>query len=280
MKIVNLVQGTPEWHKFRKEGIGSSEIPYLLHSSPSSKAWKNLKIEKLGKPPKEVQTREMKEGKEGEIQAICYLKSLNPHLTPMCAIHSEKEYIRCSFDAIDSHTLKEVHEIKSPQAKNLEKSLMDRPLKIWEDQLRWQMMIADAPEGYLEIWDGHITHPFIYERDLEWDKKALAVAEQFWTWVQDGIMPILYEECNDAEREILIAKYRIQDEIEKTAKLEKERLKELLVSGMSTDFTLDGAKISLEPGREIVDYKKLVEDFNLSLDGYKKTSKSYWKIAL
>lgn len=277
MKIIDLQQGTSEWHQFRKEGIGSSDIAKLLHSTPFSKAWKELKRQKLGKAASDFQTEAMKEGKIGEVNALIHLETQFPNIAPQCAVHDEVSYIRCSFDAIYQGV---PHEIKSPQIKNLERCLMHSRPEEWEDQLRWQMYIADAPVGYLQIWDGAMTHPFEYERDYQWELKALKTATQFWNWVQDGVMPDDDYVLNDREDKAeLMCVYSEKMELLKALKEETDAIKEKIVAGEEADFILNGVKC-FQSANTTYDYKKMVTDFNISLEEYKKQSKPFWKIAL
>jgi hypothetical protein len=275
--FVSVEQGTDEWHQFRQQGVGSSDIHKLLHSEKFGKTWTDLKREKLKGKGSDLQTEAMKEGKEGEKKVLAILKENNPSLTPACAYKADAKHIRCSFDAICD---KEIHEIKSPQAKKLEKVLMKGPDSDYTDQLRWQMLIADAPNGHLQIWDGEVPHAFEMTHDPAWGKKALEVAKEFWDWVNDGEIPgDKYVTVDSPEKAVLMEEYR---DLSAKTKLDKERmdkLKELITEGESQDFELYGVKI-FQKSNTNYDYGKMIEDYQIAKESYKKISKPFWQIAL
>lgn len=277
MKIVDLTQRSEKWHEFRRNGIGSSEIHGLLTSPMFGAYWKALKKQKLGKAVEEFESEAMRWGKEQEPMALAALQKINPNLKPVCAIHEEYPYIRCSFDAIDGD---EVHEIKCPQVVNLEECLLGRIPDKWINQLRWQMMIADAAVGNLDFWDSVSIHPHVVERDLSWDKKAIEIATQFWVWVQDGEMPEdEYEECFDEEKCNLLQKYKEHQAQIKELEKQAEDLKKSIIAGMEKNFILDGSKV-FQTANASYDYKKMIEDFSIPKETYRKFSKPFWKIAL
>lgn len=277
MKIIDLQQNTPEWHKFRQGGIGSSEIHQLMSSEPFSPYWQKLKREKLTGESSTFENEAMKAGRVGEVLCLKELQKTNPNLAPKCAIHDEFDYIRCSFDAIDGN---EIHEIKTPQAKMLEQCLLKHPPQKWEDQLRWQMMIADSPEGRLEIWDGQTSHPIVYERNLGWDEMVLRIAKQFWDWVKDGQVPAeRYTEIADEAKSLRLMEYRYWHALKKEAEEKLDKLKEEITDGIDFDFILEGTKW-YKTTNASYDYKKMVQDFNIEIEKYKKQSKQFWKIAL
>jgi len=279
-KFVNLKQGTSEWHEFRQNGIGSSDISVLLGNSPFKKTVNALRKEKVLEIPPGIENDAMKRGKDEEPKAFLFLLTNNPHLSQPCAIHAEFDYIRCSFDAICD---KLIYEIKTPGAANLEKALNGDFPRYWIDQLQWQMLIADAEQGNLAIWDTEKAHIFPVVADMDWRERALEAAKEFWESVIACLNGFPLEEDY-----IELADYQKQARLEELRKvsaqikdLEKRasELKLEVIDGMEANFILDGVKI-FRTSNTTYDYKKMVVDFNITLDTYKKQSKPFWKIAL
>lgn len=97
---VNLVQGSPEWHKFRCEKIGASMAPAILNLSPYQSDV-DLWEEMVGlKQPKEVNER-MKRGLLLEDDARKYLfKETGLEMFPVVGVHDTISYMSASFDGM------------------------------------------------------------------------------------------------------------------------------------------------------------------------------------
>lgn len=281
MKIVNIEQGTQAWHDFRKKGIGSSDISILLGSYPfGGETPLTLFQDKRSALVDYKDSKAMSYGREEEKKALAVLRLDDPNLRPACAIHSEHDFIRCSFDALGDDLF---YEIKSPYLLEiLEKALMGDFQDYWEDQIRWQMLVSGLP-GNLVVWDGTTPHKFPIERDEQWEQNALKVASDFWNnHVIPGIRPEATDEdyipVEDQECSQSLQEYYFWSEKEKESKQNKEIAKKRVIDkGPDHDFIVDGIKI-YQKENVFYDFEKMKAD-GINIDLYKKASHPYWMIS-
>lgn len=98
--LIMLRQGTPEWLRWRADGIGGSDAPSIMGVSPYASAAKLLR-EKLGQDERE-QTFAMKRGSRLEEQARRALEErTGVLLEPACMQSFERPWMRASLDGID-----------------------------------------------------------------------------------------------------------------------------------------------------------------------------------
>ncbi len=102
MIICNLEQRSDEWHKWRLDGIGSSEAATLMGIS-EHKTLETLWEEKIGliKPINHV-TRDMQRGIDNEDRVVeIYCQQEGIEFKPLTAINDTYSFVRSSFDAIN-----------------------------------------------------------------------------------------------------------------------------------------------------------------------------------
>lgn len=281
MKILNIEQGTKEWHEFRKKGIGSSDITILLGSYPfGGKTALTLFEDKTSDLMIHEDNKAMAYGRGEEGKALEVLKRTDATLRAACAIHDEHEFIRCSFDALGEDGF---YEIKSPYSLEvLERALMGNLQNYWIDQVRWQILVSGFNKGVLTVWDGATTHNFDIEKDEEWEKNAKEVAHNFWECVRLGQRPEASDEdfvqVDDPECMGFIEQYHSLCDKEKEVKKTKDMLKaQILDKGPGLNFMVGGVKI-FQDQITSYDFDKMKKD-GINLDQYKKLSHPFWKIS-
>ena len=103
MKIINLVQGSPEWIAFRKDHFTASDAAVMLgYSKQNGTRDELLNLKKLG-TEKEfsdwVQRHILDKGHEVEASARAIIESeLGEELYPITAVHDENSLIAASLD--------------------------------------------------------------------------------------------------------------------------------------------------------------------------------------
>lgn len=281
MKILDIEQGTKEWHEFRKQGIGSSDITILLGSYPfGGKTPLTLFEDKTSGLVDYSDSKAMAYGREEEGKALEVLKKTHPSLKAACAIHDEYDFVRCSFDALGDGIF---FEIKSPYLLEiLEKALMGKLQEYWVDQVRWQMLVGGFEVGRVAVWDGTTPHIFEIEKDQDWESEALMVAKEFWSGVAIGQRPEAtdedYIEVEDPSAEAYLQEYYSLCDKEKELKQYKDMLKsQILDLGPGHNFMVAGAKIYQDQVTSY-DFDKMKKD-GINLDSYKKLSHPFWKIS-
>lgn len=215
MKLIyteeELPQRSPEWHEFRTNTIGASEISTVLgllekYEKPHT-FWKR-KIGKL-KPKKENAL--MLHGKNKEDEALekltAYLESTageTYNFEKLVAVHPEFRFLSASFDGVDLEK-KAVVELKCPGFVWIFRSVFEDGIPdYYYPQIQMQLHIANAhwgiDKGFFCSYypDGaYILNQFTYVEhlkkivviDVEYDKKycenmikPLAI---FWEMVQN-----------------------------------------------------------------------------------------------
>lgn len=124
-KTPELAQDSPEWHQWRNLGVGGSEVSSVMGANP----FKGQRPEDLFKAktdPSSVKRNEnpnMRRGKDKEPEARRrYEQLMGWDSPPLCVIHDDHDFIRCSLDGIRSDD-EVILEIKCPGRKNHEKFL-------------------------------------------------------------------------------------------------------------------------------------------------------------
>lgn len=99
MRIVKHTQGSPEWHAWRRLGIGGSDAPAIMGASPYTTR-QALLDEKLGLTRRE-ENFAMARGHRLEPQArgiYCIKKGCTAD--PVCVIHETHDWIKASLDGL------------------------------------------------------------------------------------------------------------------------------------------------------------------------------------
>jgi putative phage-type endonuclease len=121
VKIIKLEQGTPAWHAWRNEGLGSSDVSAiaahanLVEYKPWMKPVSRVYEEKKGLRPKEsFDSWLMRRGHAGEgFVRAAIAEQMGMVFVPLCIQSDDQPLLRASLDGIDfSHT--NTLEIKNP----------------------------------------------------------------------------------------------------------------------------------------------------------------------
>lgn len=157
-KIADLEQQSPEWHAFRKLGVGGSEVSVVVGANPYSSAdyvWREKTTET---PAQSYENPAMARGKKLEpIARDMYESLMGWSCKPLCAIHDIHDCVRVSLDGLrDDDDL--VLEIKAPGFKNHSKMIdlssikdpMERQTALavefnaYRYQMLYQMLVTGA----------------------------------------------------------------------------------------------------------------------------------------
>jgi len=112
-KIERLQQNTPEWHRWRQQGLGASDAPVIMGDA-AFKTTRMLWSVKTGRMQEEPTGSAARRGRELEqLARQAYEQELGIQMEPLCLVHDELEWMRASLDGLsfDGST---VLEIKCP----------------------------------------------------------------------------------------------------------------------------------------------------------------------
>lgn len=288
MKIIEHTQNSPEWLKWRSEGLGASDIPVIMGSNPY-KTKLELWEEKCGFREPPTLNHAMMHGMVNEPIAREWLNNnLNLDLQNIC-IEGTVNYFKASLDGWDFNK-KILYEIKCPvSAKTIEKARIEGETNpYWIDQVQWQMMLSCAKKAYIAIWDSVVEDCILIEvkKDVDLQNEMKYEAKKFWESIVAGKSPDLSDkdfiEIEDENLEKLIIEYKELADTEKEIKERKKALKNNIVAyGDDGNFKAYGAKIKRCVPIVTYDIKKMKDD-GIDIEKYKKESSSigYYKITL
>lgn len=178
-----------EWLKWRMGGIGASEAPAVMDSTPFSNPLKLWEL-KTGRRAPDPLNYPMKRGLELEPKArLAYEKETGIRMKPkVCLEHPEMPFIRASYDGLNIHAERGL-EIKCPGRVD---HGVAKQGKIPEKYL-WQCVHLLMVCGYEQLdyfsFDGSQGVVVPFKRDKSLEKKLLQKELVFWEHVQTDTPP-------------------------------------------------------------------------------------------
>ena len=109
-RIERLHQNTPEWHRWRMQGIGASDAPVIMGET-AFKTPRTLWSIKTGRMQEGSAGPAARRGRELERFARrAYERQTGIQMEPLCLVHEEFEWMRASLDGLsfDGSTLVEI----------------------------------------------------------------------------------------------------------------------------------------------------------------------------
>lgn len=191
-RVINLEQGTLEWHKFRQTHIGASDAAIIMGESP----WKtpyDLYLEKSGFKLGDEPNYFMKRGTDLEPFARAKVNKASKEIfIPMVLEYLEKEFISCSLDGINEDG-DIILEIKCPSKANHQKAINQEIPRHYMIQIQHQLMVTNAKECIYASY--HPDHEQVLATipvfpDYELQRKILEAELKFWDHVMNLDMPM------------------------------------------------------------------------------------------
>lgn len=289
MKIVGFEGGQQgeDWLRWRRNGIGASDISVIMGSTPYNTPLKLWEL-KCGFRQEEPLNAAMKHGIAHEDVARQWLNShLQLNLQPVCVEDPEKSHYRASLDGFDfEHQV--LVEIKCPISENVldaAKSTQSVP-QYWVDQMQWQIMLSEPKRAMLAMWDFRTNSCITLDMFGHGQriKKMREKADDFWHCVQIGKAPepgpTDYIELDDPQLMEYLEEYRDLAEKMKGLDARKKELRDKIADfGDDGNFRAHEFKVTRMPPQTTYDIQQMRYD-GINVDKYKKTSDSigYYKI--
>jgi len=284
MKIIDLVQRSPEWHEFRKSHIGASEISVIMGENP----WKTqyqLWLEKTGSEEPKKLTAAMQRGVDLESEALHnFISIVEEFYEPKVGVYDNWAHASASFDGISDDWSKIV-EIKIPLDKSFAKMKLDGIPRYYLMQVQWQMMVSGAKSAEFFVYKNeHTNFSYTIFPDKKLQDEMLAAAKGFWELVKNNLPPPM----SDKDYEIIDDDYQfsvLSDQYLEVAneikKLESQRkaIRDAVVEYVDgRNVKGYGIRVKSNNVRKTIDLDKLRFDFNISeeeLEKYYKESDFY-----
>ena len=194
MKIISFTDGQSgeEWHTWRKNGIGASDISVLTRSNPYRTPLQLWEI-KCGYRKEDEINAAMAHGIQNEDVARQWLnQQLQLNLKPVCIEDDKKSHYRASLDGYDFDQQVLV-EIKCPISESvLDKARTTQSIPAyWLDQVQWQIMLSNPQRAMIALWD--YRHQSCICLDMFGNSTSFedmrTKADSFWHNVQIGKAP-------------------------------------------------------------------------------------------
>lgn len=188
---MNLFQGTPEWHLWRKQGVGASEVPVLMGESDFTtprEIWK----QKLGLAEPQGETSWAQQrgiDAEPRIRAL-YELIYGFDVPPATVEHWEHPYLRASLDGWDPER-RLIVEIKYTGREKHEQAVKNEVPLCYRAQIQYQLAVTGAKEAHYVSYDGARIAVVEVSRDEEYITRMLAVVKEFWERVLNNEAPPL-----------------------------------------------------------------------------------------
>ncbi len=264
-------QGTPEWHEWRKGGIGASEIAAVLGISPWKTAFQ-LFQEKTGGNVETFVNAAMRRGNELEAAAIFDLEvehSIEVDRSRTLFEHATCPYLRASLDGMTHDGI--VVEVKCPGLGQYE-AMREAIPDYYMAQVQQQMLVTEASGALFWVWHperGGYLHQV--EPDEKWRKRIIEAGGEFWQRVESGKWPT--DGLAQLAEELAWAKARLT-EAEKAKKAAETALIEAMAADEAKKIeTASGIKatvirrkiidrVALENDPQWIDLKPYLDELN------------------
>ena len=185
-------QGTKEWHKWRDQGLGSSDAAVIMGANP----WKTLHelyCEKLNlffkdergnyKSVKQFKGNYFTERGQALEPVVRreYEASVGLHFLPSTAVHDKYDWVRASFDGINLEK-KKIIEIKTSTSRAHDLAMTGVVPDYYYPQVQWLLMVCgyDSCEYISHNPVRHETKVINVLRSRDYQKEMLGKAYDFW----------------------------------------------------------------------------------------------------
>lgn len=277
-EIVDIPQGSPEWHALRKKKITATDASAIMKESH----WKTsiqLYNEKLSNDPPTSANARMQRGNDLEpIARENFIRSTGILVNPTVVV---KDWAMASLDGM-SECGNTIVEIKCPGEKDHETALKGKVPNHYRSQLQHQMYVTGVKEMFYYSFDGKDGVYFKVKRDDEYIERMIVEEKKFYQNLMLLIAPeeeSEYIEREDCVWEELAIRWKSVTTSLKELTLEEEEIRKKLVS-LSGESNVRGCGISLcQINRKgTVDYSKIPEIQNVDLEKYRKPPSNSWRI--
>jgi putative phage-type endonuclease len=253
MKVINVLQGTPEWLDWRKQGLSATTAAIILELSPYKSPWR-LWAEMLGKVEEDDLSKNplVKHGKRNEDRLRKKIEADEfSILLPICCEHTKNPLYRASLDGLDDNDIP--WELKWPSNKVWhevnELGVKSEAYLLYYPQVQHQLLVTGAREGRLVFGNdltGEVKYvKFIIKRDEAMINEIMLRGLNFWNMILKKTPPAKditkdYYEPNESEVESWI-------ELAKQASSIQQMIDPLLNEKEKLEKKINSLQAKLEP---------------------------------
>lgn len=254
MTPIILIQGSPEWLRWRHEGIGASEVAALLGKDPYNKTPRILyeeKIKPLAEATAALEAEHLRQGHEVEAMVRAMHEFETGEDWPAaCFEHPEYPFIRASLDGWNG---KKVAEFKMVAGEMMGKPVPEHHVIQCQTQLL--VTATDIATYVRHCRSLGVTERIEVAEDRTMQRDILAVCWQFWDDVQNK-RPPAYIDADWVPDESLVEAVAVWRGC--TTTRDKKNARAQLISMVQTPRAIcQGVKIQRAPfGERVADTLK------------------------
>jgi putative phage-type endonuclease len=284
-RIERLHQNTADWHRWRLNGIGSSDAPVIMGES-AFKTPRLLWSIKTGRAREGSDTAAARRGRdlEGRARSV-YEAQMGIQMEPACLVHERLEWMRASLDGL-SFDGAIVLEIKCPWSARDQAAAREGRIPVhYRAQLQHQLEVSGAQEAHYWSFDGAAGTLLRVRPDREYLARLIDTEAAFWQRVLEKRWPEGTEGeldlSDDPEWRSATLRYR-----EAKARLDQansdEQLARKQLESMATARRTYGCGLELLRSlrKGAVDYSAVAELRGVDLEPYRKPPVEVVKINL
>jgi putative phage-type endonuclease len=235
LRLVELVQGSPEWVAWRLKVLGASRTAAILGKCPYSTPYE-VWCELTGRKPPFEGNEATERGKQMEdpARAAYEMHCGFIEARPVCVLHPTLDFIGASLDGLDLNTLIPV-EIKYASERSHQLALSGEVPEHYFYQVQHQLLcVPEAP--YAHYWSYRSENPALVE--VQHNPKIQRLIEEglcvFWELIRADIPPPLTEKdakiVDDPEiTKVCSMLLQLKDRTDKASKAEADTLKASIV---------------------------------------------------
>lgn len=246
--VVDVIQGTPEWHQFRMKGIGGSDSPVVEEISPY-KTLRQLFFEKTGKPVEsDEDANEFIFARGHKVEGLIrkeFQALVRAEMSPVCMIHPKFDHVRASLDGFSSAL--GVLEAKLVGQETLGEARQGNLPEHHYSQMQHQFAVTGADVGRWFGHDGKKNGVLLEVRaNPQYIDRLLEREHKFWDDVKTGRVPPLSErDYLEPEDTKLLKDLRDAKELAENAAAQYEAVKTHVINVYGGHPKISGAGVKL-----------------------------------
>lgn len=286
MKILNLEQNTNEWLELRRTHIGASDCPIIMDKSPF-KGPSTLWREKVFGQESYV-SKAMKRGSELENDSLMEYNLINgTSFSPTVAINEDLPWQLASFDGWEinrDYTL----EIKVPGDNSFDSIQAGKFPEYWEWQAQHQMSVSGLSRVVFFVYSqDRDPLTIIVDRDEDKIKQLIEKETKFYSCMVEfeepecGANETQYTVREDEEwKRLAQERFEIDEAKKELAARDAANRQAFIDLGNGVPCKGFGVTLSVQKGRNMVDYNAIPEIKCVDLSAYTRRGEPSWKLSL
>ena len=193
MKIVDIDQGTQEWHAWRADGIGASDVASVINWPYAHETARALWMIRTGRKPRAdlsnnyfvLRGQKFEPLARGAVEEYLAARlGFRDLAIPVCVQHDDYDFIRVSLDGMLSDGIPT--ELKVPCWENFEIVRRDKrqsePYQRYYPQVQDQMLATGADYGFLSFYRVYDNRLVVFEIKRDQNFIDQLIEKQAWWW--------------------------------------------------------------------------------------------------